>query len=62
MKPYEIAEKIQQLETLYAESLANHVNYIELSSIWNRIKYLRAHFMLIEFIESISLPSQSSFG
>jgi hypothetical protein len=61
----EITEKIQQLETLYADRLTNNADHKELRPIWKKIQDLRTQFLLTETFESIlghpiSLISESS--
>jgi hypothetical protein len=52
MRPSDITEKIQQLETVYADRLANNADHKELRPIWKQIQDLRTQVLLIESFEA----------
>ena len=60
MRLTEITEKIQQLETLYADRLANNAEHKELRPIWKQIQDLRTQFLLMETFDSISKSPSST--
>jgi hypothetical protein len=53
MRLTDITDKIQQLETLYADRLANNADHKELRPIWKQIQDLRTQVLLIESFEAI---------
>lgn len=52
MRLTEIAEKVQQLEALYSNKLANHADPKELRPIWKKIQDLRTQYLLLQTFES----------